>query len=530
MRNFIPIALGLSLSIGLPNAHAQSYRETGAYAITGVKIVSLTKADDYDFKNLPTGTILLRNGKIQAVGKNVVIPPDAEIIKGDGLTAYPGLIDSYNKSGLTLPLWQPVQDTLPDTSSIAPPFMREANRKGVRPELRAVENLTLTDAVLNPLRKEGGFTASLFAPSGGTINGVGVFVDLSGKPKREAVLRPETGMSFTFGTSPESGGGTGYPGSLLGIIAHIRQTLLDSRHYSDLTTGKFAESSEDRPPYDVSLESLKPLLSRNQPVLFEADNENEIVRAIHLSEEFKFNLIIVGGADAWKQAKLLADKKIPVIVSLNFGEDPAEKGKKPDPPKQGDKPKADETKPVPPKQEDSKSEPPTPNDKKTADDKPGVKAEDKKEDKKDEKKEDKKPEEEDEATPKAVIEYNHTLWTEKVANALKLTQAGVEVRFTTNGVKSPGEFMKNLRLLIKAGMPKYNALYDLSHLPSSLFPAQTLGRIEAGAIANLTLMSGDIFDEKSKVKRLFISKTKFDMDDDNAPVAPPTRRRPREIE
>ena len=140
MRNFIPIAFGLSIFIGLPNAYAQSFRETGAYAITGVKIVSLTKGDDYDFKNLQTGTILLRNGKIQAVGKDLAIPPEAEIIKGEGLIAYPGLVDSYNKSGLTLPLWQPVQDTLPDTGAIAPPFMREANRKGVRPELRAVEN------------------------------------------------------------------------------------------------------------------------------------------------------------------------------------------------------------------------------------------------------------------------------------------------------------------------------------------------------------------------------------------------------
>ena len=329
MRNLIPIAFGISMFFALPNAFAQSYRETGAYAITGVKIVSLAQKEDYDYKKLPVGTILMRNGKIQAVGKDIAIPPDAEIIKGDGLIAYPGLVDSYNKSGLTLPPWQPVQDTLPDTNAIAPPFMREANRKGVRPELRAVDALTLTEGFLNPLRKEGGFTTALFAPSGGTINGVGVFADLSGKPKREVVLSSEAGMSFTFNSNSESGGGTGYPGSLLGIIAHIRQTLLDSKHYSDLTSSKFANSPEDRAPYDESLEKLKPLLSGDQAVLFEADSENEIVRAIHLSEEFKFKLVIVGGSEAWKQSKTLAEKKIPVIVSLNFGEDPAERVKKP---------------------------------------------------------------------------------------------------------------------------------------------------------------------------------------------------------
>ena len=90
--------------------------------------------------------------------------------------------------------------------------------------------------------------------------------------------------------------------------------------------------------------------------------------------------------------------------------------------------------------------------------------------------------------------------------------------------------MKNFRQLIKAGMSKSSALFDLTHLPTILFPEKTLGAIEVGSIANLTLMSGDIFDEKSKVKRLFIGKTKFDIDEDTGPVAPPTRRRPREIE
>src|SRR5213075_1805305 len=99
---------------------------------------------------------------------------------------------------------KPTQDRLPDTTALAPGWMRTANRKGVRPELRAADLLSLADSQLVPWHQQG-FTTAWIAPGGGMINGVGALVNLSGMPKRESIVTPVTGMSFAF-----SAGGGGF--------------------------------------------------------------------------------------------------------------------------------------------------------------------------------------------------------------------------------------------------------------------------------------------------------------------------------
>src|SRR5206468_1119898 len=103
------------------------YKET--YAIVGAKIeVSAGKVID-------KGTVVIHNGHIQAVGANVPVPDFAYVIKGEGLTVYPGFIDAYTTKGVKLPDPVPDQDVKPDASSTPPASMREGNRKGIRPEI-----------------------------------------------------------------------------------------------------------------------------------------------------------------------------------------------------------------------------------------------------------------------------------------------------------------------------------------------------------------------------------------------------------
>ena len=528
MRNQIRFAFILSLALSAQLLHAQSYRETGAFALTNVRI------EIGDGRVIEKGTVLLRDGMIQAVGKEVAIPAGTEIVKGDGMTVYPGFTDCLNSGGLMLPPFQPVQDVPPDTSAFAPPYMREANRKGVRPELRASEYFALNDGFLSPLRKEGGFTTAMILPSGGTIAGSGALINLSGKPKRESVLKNDTGIGFSFSSDGESGGGTGYPGSLLGIIAHLRQTLFDAQRYP-LQLASYAKHGGPRPPVDDTLQALQPVLSGSQTVFFNASNENEVVRALNLSKEFHFKLFIAGGQEAYKQAPLLAKEGVPVIVSLNFGEDPAEKGKKKeDPPKDATKP-ADKNDKATEKPVD-KSEPVKPvvkedDPKKQDDAKPEVKKADDK--KPDEKKPDaKKIEDElDEVAPKAVAAHLHEEWLKKVNNAAILSKSGVQIAFSSKDGKGAGEFWKGLRQAMKSGLPKQKALEALTINPAKMFHLEkSLGTIEVGKIANLVVMSGDFSDDKSKFKMLFIDKTKFDLEEEAPASAPVSRRRPREIE
>ncbi|MFA0731941.1 MAG: hypothetical protein LKKZDAJK_001295 [Candidatus Fervidibacter sp.] len=450
-----------------------------------------------DGRVLEKATVLIRDGLIEAVGTEVAIPPDAEVIKGDGLVVYPGFIDAHTTQGLKLPDWQSDQDEPPDTSVDAPPFMRLANRKGIRPELRAVDCLPLDAATLVPYR-QAGFTTALFAPSGGAINGTSALVNLSGAPKRDCVVKPIVAMHFAF-QMPRTV--RGYPSSLMGIFAHLRQTLLDA-HYWRAMQAAFENGSGKRPPADESLISLQPVLSGAMPVIFDADSENEIRRAIKFADEFGLRLIISGGREAWKVADELARRKIPVIVSLAFGPEPRRPSARRQPPERPQAPS--ETPPELFAEPQAEEEAPIA-----------------------------EREEETEMT-EAVFKERQRQWQERVANAAKLHQAGVLFAFTTRGTRNFSEFWQNLRLAIQAGLPKEIALRALTVNPAKLFGVDShMGTVEAGKVANLVVMTGEFTDEKAQVRFLFIDGRKFEPMRERVPLRPaaptfsPTEQRPR---
>jgi imidazolonepropionase-like amidohydrolase len=480
--------IGILLVLSGASLHAQT-APPSVYAIVGARI------EVGDGRVLEKGTVLIRDGLIEAVGKEVVVPPDAEVFKGDGMVVYPGFIDAQTATGLKLPDWQPNQDTAPDTVAVASPSMREANRKGVRPELRAMDCLALTEATLTPIRQQG-FTTALVMPSGGTINGVGALVNLSGQPRRDCVVRPDVGLDFTFTTLRGSTpfGSDGYPGSLMGIIAHLRQTLLDARYFHTLQTA-FANGNHHRPPADDTLAALQPALSGALPVFFEADSEKEIHRALGLADEFGLHLILSGGAEAWKAAPTLVQRHVPILVSLNFGDEP---GVKPgaEPPGPGGPPEEADSTPARPQGTQRPRRMP-------GGAASGASADD------------------EEDVPKSVLADRHRLWEEKVANASRLDRAGALFAFTTRGTKSPAEFWKNLRRAVQAGLPRDAALRALTVNPARIFGVdRQMGTVEPGKIATLVVMTGDFADPKSKVRYLFIDKSKFDTEQERAPRAP----------
>ena len=525
------VAGGLATICGNASAQKPPALQT-TFAIVGARI------EIGGGKFLAKGTVLVRDGIIEAVGTNVVVPAEAEIIKGDGLTVYPGFIDAHATKGITPPDAQPNQDTPPDASIDAPPFMREANRKGIRPELNAADYFTLTDDTLKPER-QAGFTTELLMPSGGTINGVGALIDLNGLPRRDAVLRRDAAMGFSFGTA-----GGGYPNSIMGIIALTRQTLLDAQYSQTLRTA-FDKGVSRRPPDDAGLTALQAALTGKMPVVYEADTEREIHRALKVADEFGVTLMLSGGLEAYKAAPLLAKRRIPVLISLNFGVEPNTllKNKPVVPPvspaikpgvKPGDAPKpgADIAKPMPsdlppedkqPVVEDDKPVlPPNPNPGKVDPSKsvppksPDQTAEDKA-------KADSADEESD--PPLAVSQERQRKWEEKVANASVLSRAGVPIAFTTRGLKSPSEFLTNLRRAIKAGLPKEAALRALTLGAAQIFGVERqIGTVAVGKTAALVVLSGDFANDKTQVRYLFIDRQKFDLSKEAPAPAAPRRR------
>ena len=471
------------------------------YAIVGAKI------EIGDGRVIEKGTVVLRDGMIEAVGANVTAPPDAEIIKGDGLVVYPGFMDAHATSGLKLPDATPNQDTPPDNGAEASPSMREANRRGVRPEIRAIDYLNLSDSSLVASRQSG-FTTEFVAPNGGMINGAGALVNLSGKPKRDSVVAAGIACCFTYRAGGRGSGG-GYPDSLLGVFAHIRQTLLDAQRFG-LQTAAFARNGGLRPPADETLAALQPALNGTILTLFDADSEREIVRSVKLAEEFHLKPVISGGLYAYKHAALLASKQIPVLVSLNFGHEPGATAAPPKLPaglkppagappasnlSPGSGPPAGSVSPV-------MLTPPLPG---MAPDKPDDQT---------------RKEDPDADVPDAAMTERKRLFAEKVANVVALDKAGVTFAFTLREIKNTPDFWTALRRVLKAGLPRGAALRALTLNAAKIYGVdRQLGTVEAGKIAALTVMSGDFASEKSKVKYTFIDRVKFDEETDKA--APP---------
>ena len=299
------------------------------FAIRDAKVISEPG------KVMPKATVVIRDGLIEAVGPDVKPPADALLVDGKGLTVYPGFIDAMSNWGFD-PVLRRSEAGPPepvDFASEALAATKPDNRKGMTPEFQVATALRMEEESAEAWRKLG-FTAHLIAPDGGMIVGQIALVSLSGAVPREALLRSPVAMHVAFHTTP----GNDYPRSLMGIIAHCRQTLLDAGYYQR-SWAAFERQGQigHRPPLDPCLDALGSILAlphpalspggrgggvRGIPVVFEADSKDEIHRALDFAEEFHLQPIIYGGRDAWKAVDRLKKQQVPMVLRLNFPDKP----------------------------------------------------------------------------------------------------------------------------------------------------------------------------------------------------------------
>lgn len=282
------------------------------YAITNARIVPVSSPA------IEKGTIVIRDGIIAAVGASVSAPGDARIIDGSGLTIYPGFIDSYTSLGMDEAGGGGGRAGRGAAAGGAPAAPRAAvmstNPPGLQPENSAVDLLKAdADAFAGP--QSVGFTSALTAPPTGIYMGQSALIDLgTGDASRLIVKSP---VSLNIGFTPLRSGG--YPNSLLGVFAALRQSLLDAQHYRDVAAA-YARNPRGmkRPDFDPSLDALQPVISGKVPVVMRADSKREIERALDLAKEFNLKVIIAGGEEAPQLAERLKSENVPVLLSLDY--------------------------------------------------------------------------------------------------------------------------------------------------------------------------------------------------------------------
>jgi hypothetical protein len=245
---------------------------------------------------------------IEAIGSDVQTPTDAEVLDGDSLLIFPGLIDAHGNAGYEFP------DPDVDRSQVrswAPP----RSVQSFVPHRRVVDHLTVTGEDLDGSRKQGVIAAAVHAdgrlmPGRGTV----LLFRKDAETPRELVLTPTIGPVMSF-----RGAQGVYPTQVFTVMAFIRQSFEDARR-DGLVHQEY--SSDPRglptPNWDPDYAVLRSVLDQSQPVYFVADNAEDIRNVLTLVDEYSFRPVLVGGGEACRVANRLQEYGIPVLVSLDF--------------------------------------------------------------------------------------------------------------------------------------------------------------------------------------------------------------------
>ncbi|MGA4579905.1 amidohydrolase family protein [Limisphaera sp. VF-2] len=432
---------------------------------------------------LDAATILVREGRVEAVGTNVTVPPEAEVWSMHGRTIYAGFIE---------PLYVPAATNPPvDTRMVEPVGLESLTAAGyqfwgapgqqpdpgtrgpghpvarVTPQRRAVESVSPDEKVWATLR-ELGFTAAVMAPAEGILRGQSALVLLGDGDPNRLILRADVFQHLAFEPG-RRGDRREFPASLMGVLAVWRQTMLDAQHYREAWQ-RFARSPEKtrRPEFNPALEALGPLWEGRQRLVIEPGSVLMAHRALRLAAQFGLEPVLVACGEEWRRPDLWSGIRAPWIVPVAFPELPR-------------LPSDDDWEQV---------------------DLDRLRA-----------------------------------WDWAPENPALLRQQGCTVALTTHGLRDRKQFRQKLRLALDRGLSEEDALAALTVVPARLCGVESwLGSIEPGKLANFTVVEGaSYFDPEAKVRQVWVEGRVFRQpadltedrprDGENGPESPEARRK-----
>ena len=244
------------------------------------------------------GTVLLRDGRIVAVGTEVAIPQDAIRIDATGRWVTPGLIQTASTLGLHLLDVGGQNET------------REDSLEGpLKPSFNVAEAIDPAALPIPGARLQG-ITSALAIPTTGLIPGQGVLYDLYGEPVESLVVRSPAVMVIDFSQSGKPSAG----GSRAGILKRLRQVFRDALEYDKRRDDFRRAQIQPLSAPAEDLEALRPVLRGELPVLAIANRRSDIENALRLGREFNLRLVLWQGAEAWQVGGELARARVPVVV------------------------------------------------------------------------------------------------------------------------------------------------------------------------------------------------------------------------
>ena len=313
----IPLALtatlvAMLLATSWLRTHAEPETSAPVYALKDAKVFTLAGPP------IENGTVVIRDGKIAAVGPQADVPSDAQVIDAKGLEVYPGIFDSATTLGLAeIPAVSATVDTT-DVGNFNPQLVAMT---AVHPpsELIPVARANgITHAVAAPLGGGGGFRGG---GGGAVITGQASAIHLAGWTVEEMLIRRSVAMVVNWPTLETRSFDISTFSMRERPFTEVKQEydkrvfeltdLLDrARHYAQAME-KGSSQNYDR---DLRLEALVPVVQGKLPVLVVANQKRAIRDAIEFCDKQKLRMILGEGSESYKVKDLLASKHIPVIL------------------------------------------------------------------------------------------------------------------------------------------------------------------------------------------------------------------------
>ena len=273
---------------------------TGYHALVGARVVTGPG------QVMENATIVIRDGLIQSVGRGQA-PAGARVWDLTGLTVYPGFIDAHADLGM---------DAVPEGGDVGPTHWN--------PQVRAWFSTTSNlqdDADRRAALRSQGFGTALAVPKQGIFRGTASVVGLGEEGVRDRVLRPDIAQSIGFQRSFLLGGS--YPNSAMGVIALMKQTWMDTEWYARAWDAYESSGRAFLPPEtSEALAALQDAAQGRQPVLFEANSEEDYLRAHKLATEYGLNPWFRGSGLEYRLIDVMRGRSEPLIIPLDFPDAP----------------------------------------------------------------------------------------------------------------------------------------------------------------------------------------------------------------
>jgi len=286
-----------SLAAALLLAAAPAAAQT--IAITGGTVYPVTGAP------IRGGTVLIRDGKIAAVGANLAIPADARRIDATGKWVTPGLFESSTNMGLV------EVEAVRETDDFEIRDVNPENGDQVAAAFNVADGLNPRSMVI-PVSRIAGVTTAVSRPAGGLISGQAVAIDLAGNRVEEMVIASPVAMFANLSEGSRAAGGNARGGQSM----RLREVLEDARAWARNRQAFERGETRDFSVSRLDLEALQPVLAGREPLAVEAHRASDIQTVLRIGREYNLKLIIVGGTEAWMVASDLAQARVAVLVKV----------------------------------------------------------------------------------------------------------------------------------------------------------------------------------------------------------------------